>query len=229
LYTNPKTSILFQLLGYPAAFSNTILKGAAKQLVRNPTQNAGKIATAALIMTEVQRGLNYIRSQGESEKYASPAEARLEAIKRWGGNGLLFDQMERAARTAQYSGKVSSYLTAPFGPLPRDILNLYNKPITTLGTRVPGYAAGNMLFGQETMREYRRNLGEFDRALKDNAVPGIKYDPRRSEFAKGGVVNVPQAPPEPDERIDKMTGLPYNIQAGSAFIDEEDPEKTLLG
>ena len=35
-------------------------------------------------------------------------------------------------------------------------------------------------------------------------------------------VNVPQAPEEPDERIDKMTGLPYDIQAGEAFIDEED-------
>jgi len=25
-----------------------------------------------------------------------------------------------------------------------------------------------------------------------------------------------------------MTGLPYNIQAGSAFVDEEDPEKRML-
>ena len=41
--------------------------------------------------------------------------------------------------------------------------------------------------------------------------------------AKGGVVlNVPQAPIEPDERIDKMTGRPYNEQAGEAFTDEED-------
>jgi hypothetical protein len=45
-------------------------------------------------------------------------------------------------------------------------------------------------------------------------------------LAKGGVVeNVPQVPEEPDERIDKMTGLPYNVQAGTAFIDEEDEEK----
>ena len=225
LYTNPKTSILFQLLGYPAAFTNTILKGAAKQLVRNPTQNSAKIVTAGLMMTELQRGLNYIRSQGESENLKTPAEARLEAIKRWGGNGLLFDQIERASNAVKYSGNISMYATLPFGPLPGDIANLYNKPVTTLGTKVPGYAAGNMLFGQETMREYRRSLGELDRAAKDKLVPSFDYDPRRSEFAKGGIVNVPQAPEEPDERIDKMTGLPYNVQAGGAFIDEEDPEK----
>lgn len=51
---------------------------------------------------------------------------------------------------------------------------------------------------------------------------------RREEFARGGEVRIPQAPNEPDERIDKMTGLPYNIQAGKAFIDDEDPEKRML-
>ena len=35
-------------------------------------------------------------------------------------------------------------------------------------------------------------------------------------------VNVPKAPEEPDERIDKMTGMPYDVQAGEAFMDEED-------
>lgn len=50
----------------------------------------------------------------------------------------------------------------------------------------------------------------------------------REGFAKGGEVNVPNAPKEPDERIDKMTGLPYNYQAGKAFIDEEDTETRAL-
>jgi len=46
-------------------------------------------------------------------------------------------------------------------------------------------------------------------------------------FAVGGEVEVPNASPEPDERIDKMTGLPYNLQAGIPFRDEEDPLKRL--
>ena len=45
---------------------------------------------------------------------------------------------------------------------------------------------------------------------------------RREPFSKGGEVNVPQAPTEPDERIDKMTGLPYNVQAGDIMAEEED-------
>jgi hypothetical protein len=49
----------------------------------------------------------------------------------------------------------------------------------------------------------------------------------RMNRAAGGEVNVPQAPKEPDQRIDKMTGLPYDVQAGDAFIDNEDPLRRL--
>ena len=67
---------------------------------------------------------------------------------------------------------------------------------------------------------------------KENLKPDIG-DPTRKEdefidlkLAKGGeVYNVPQVPVEPDERIDKMTGLPYDQQAGEAFIDQEDRTK----
>lgn len=45
---------------------------------------------------------------------------------------------------------------------------------------------------------------------------------KKESFAKGGEVVVPNAPREPDERIDRMTGQPYNLQAGKAFIDEEE-------
>jgi hypothetical protein len=55
------------------------------------------------------------------------------------------------------------------------------------------------------------------------------YEGGREAFSKGGEVDVPQAPIEPDERIDKMTGLPYDLQAGGAFIDEEDREGFSIG
>jgi hypothetical protein len=67
-------------------------------------------------------------------------------------------------------------------------------------------------------------LGREVMALREG-ITGDRLVDRRA-LAKGGVVeNVPQVPKEPDERIDKMTGLPYNVQAGKAFIDEEDKEK----
>ena len=32
----------------------------------------------------------------------------------------------------------------------------------------------------------------------------------KKAYDRGGSVKVPQAPEEPDQRIDKMTGLPYD-------------------
>ena len=49
----------------------------------------------------------------------------------------------------------------------------------------------------------------------------------RPNYDKGGeVLDVPNTTPEPDERIDKMTGMPYNQQAGTAFIDVEDRKES---
>ena len=47
--------------------------------------------------------------------------------------------------------------------------------------------------------------------------------------AVGGEVSspVPNAPAEPDERINKLTGLPYNESAGTAYMDQDDPMRVL--
>ena len=49
-----------------------------------------------------------------------------------------------------------------------------------------------------------------------------RIEKRRNNLAKGGVVDVPNAPAEPDERINKLTGLPYTETAGPAFQDNLD-------
>ena len=43
LHSNPRTTIAFQLLGYPAAFTNTILKGAAKAVTKDAGRNVPKL------------------------------------------------------------------------------------------------------------------------------------------------------------------------------------------
>ena len=46
----------------------------------------------------------------------------------------------------------------------------------------------------------------------------------RQRKAVGGVVTptIPRASKEPDERINKVTGVPYNQTAGIAYQDKED-------
>jgi len=59
-------------------------------------------------------------------------------------------------------------------------------------------------------------------------IPNRQRKPVMPTYAKGGeVLDVPNTASEPDERIDKMTGMPYNQQAGTAFTDVEDREDPL--
>ena len=51
----------------------------------------------------------------------------------------------------------------------------------------------------------------------------------RLGFNIGGEVStvIPNAPIEPDERVNKLTGLPYNETAGTAYMDFDDPLRPL--
>jgi len=58
------------------------------------------------------------------------------------------------------------------------------------------------------------------------------FVPLRDRNAVGGAIKahkVPNAKAESEETIDKMTGLPYDVQAGTAHVDVEDRSPNLLG
>jgi len=80
-------------------------------------------------------------------------------------------------------------------------------------------------FLKQTLLLYKKMTGDYLLEDKDNEPEKKSERPLRLE--KGGVVDVPRASEEPDERIDKMTGRPYDQQAGTAFVDEEDPLRRL--
>jgi len=224
-HTTPGGSLLFQLMGYPTAFSNNILKRGAKRMIRDKEIAAEKLLPTALAMTAVAGATNYMRTRGESFKDKTPMEIGFESLMRWGGSGILVDQVYRARKNTEYLGSVGIPL-AFFGPTVSDVAGAigYRSPIRTLGTKVPFYGLGKPVFGEEAMTEYRQKLGEIDRELSKAVAP----EKEKRNFKKGGeVLDVPNVPEEPDQRIDKMTGLPYDEQAGEAFIDVE--ERSLLG
>jgi LysM repeat protein len=226
LHSKPTTSILFGLMGYPAAFTNTVLKGAIQKSVQDPVRNLAKIGVTGLLMTETARMTNWIRSRGENEKDKSTIEIYLEAMARWGAFGIGADQLLRAQKTAQYTGKPGAALaTAPFGPVVGDAANLVLRgPAQMLGSKVPGSSMGNAVLGKESMQEFRKLTREMDQKLLEAITGDKKFESKM--FNIGGEVNVPNAPAEPDERINKITGQPYNYEAGAAFMDSDDPLKT---
>ena len=145
----------------------------------------------------------------------------------------MFQQLERASETAEYTGTLAPFVAAPFGPLGSDIASAVyqGRPYQTLGSKAPFYSmfgsVANITGNEDEYEEYKEYFKKRDREFRRNLQTKKPYK-ARDVFAKGGLVEVPNAPAEPDERIDKMTGQPYNEQAGLAFIDEEDPKPISL-
>ena len=219
--SNPKTAVFGQLLGYPAAFTNTILKGMAKQTARNPETLFTQHIPAAAVMTGIAAFTNGVRTNGESWEDKEGFEIATDGFIRWGGNGVLADMMKRGSESAQYYQEPMAYFTGA-GVVAGDAYNLVRQGdlLTWLGSKTPGRGAINAIFGpfeatEDFAEDYTDWLRAMDKRLADFVVPEKK--------ATGGIVeNVAQVIEEPDERIDRMTGLPYNIQAGGAFVDEEE-------
>ena len=103
--------------------------------------------------------------------------------------------------------------------------------LVDLGVKTPVRVVRELAAGDEegALREFGEKLPIVGSAANvAERVLGKPLIINRDERAKAGEINnVPNAPEEPDERIDKMTGMPYDQQAGTAFVDEEDPLRRL--
>ena len=222
---NPKTQIFFQLLGYPIAFTRVVLGNAGRDIIKSPLRNTAGVLGAATAMMYTARFTNWVRSGGKSEEEGE-YEANKKAFLRAGFGGILYDGIERGAKAREVWQSNLAGALGPLGPIGSDVYRLVKTGDLGhfLKSKLPGYAA---------FKAIERDTGipidtATDELRKDiNEVLRVDAGKRDLQYKKGGEVNVPNAPEEPDERVDRMTGLPYNFQAGIAFRDEEDPIKRL--
>ena len=212
--SDPKTAWLFELMGYPTAFTNKVLKDMARgtvQYAKNP-EHAAQIVAGSLIMTASAMGINQTRAyiQGRDLSDKSFLDNAIDGFTRNGFIPVLGESINRAKTTYEFSGQPIRALGELGGPAVSDAARMaaYGNIWSVIGPRfVPGYYA----------------MSEEKRQDVDNFFEDIGKTQKKSPYAKGGVVtNVDQVPTEPDERIDKMTGLPYDIQAGEAYVDVEE-------
>ncbi len=192
LFSNPKRAVLFQLLSYPAAFTNTVLKGAAKSMIKAPKKNVGKTLAAGTIMTGMARWSNYVRTDGESERGKDTDEIIMAAIARWGGNGLLLDSFQRAQTATKYTKSNLSYAAMPFGPAVSDTISLIQQGIIpTVGNKVPllsGSYFGKEILGEPTVRRYRRGLKQTQKDVFGGLIQDFDETPSAIKFNLGGTV-----------------------------------------
>jgi len=179
--------LFVQFAGYPTAFNNTVLKGMARSMVRDPVANVPKIMGATTMMTGVAVMTNAIRSEGRSLQQED-TKVMAEAVRRWGGFGP-YEYIHKYLEGAKYGGReTAAAIKAPLGPLPADLIDsvVTDKSIAEIiGTNIPFYSAlkkNEKIFGvipsRNDIKRFTRNLGQ-----------DVVYDKDSVEsFAEGGEV-----------------------------------------
>jgi hypothetical protein len=235
----PMGTVLLQFMGYPTAFSNTVLKNFYGQAARDPIRGGGKVLSTGLLMTMAAAGTNWVRNGGSfkdsSGEEQDAGEIAFEAVSRWGGFGYG-EYIKNARENAEIGGgTLGSVTKAVTGPIVGDAIDaiLYRKgPGELLATNTPGYSLYRALPSLVENNSFKQDVKEvgksIDRAiglkppLREQSYQAYLQRPRRDyleqvkPYAEGGEVfsNVPRASVNPSSRIDRMTGMPYEDQAG---------------
>ena len=219
-FSTPSAQLLVQFAGYPTVFNNTILKRFANEAVNSPAQSLPKVIPTVLLMSGVAHIGNTIRSQGANLKDYETGRDKddgtliFEAVRRWGGIGPFDYAAKYDNEYDRNAGTLTSIAKTFAGPLPQDFIDgiLYRKNIPEiLVTNVPGYG----LIPADIRKEMRS-------AARGKTSKTKKY--KAKQYARGGLVmNVPNVKEEPDEMINRQTGLPFNASS-EAVQDLEDRE-----
>jgi len=172
------------------------------------------------VENQIKLFVENVENKEDLKTIMEDSEIIFNAIRRWGGFGP-FDYGARFGKEIEYNDNLLTSLAKAFsGPLPQDIIDEFRYgagPISFAAKNAPGLAAYDLIFGEGTSKNLKKGARKIDQEVKDSL-----FGDDRLGYKTGGEVDVPQAPDEPDERIDKLTGLPYNQQAGTAFQDAEE-------
>ncbi len=171
-------------------------------------------------LKDLGRNITDVQSLEDLNYTVEDSEIIFNAIRRWGGFGP-FDYAARFATESEFNPNIlTSIPKSLLGPSMQDIydeIRFGSGPFGLVSKNLPGISAYDMIFGEGTAK----TIKDAGRELDKEYIQSFFKD--RDYYAKGGeVYDVPQAPIEPDERIDKLTGRPYNEQAGTAFQDAEE-------
>jgi len=237
LHSLPSTRWAFGLMGFPTAFSNTVLKNLARDLSKDLRDKeltaTPQILAALMTMTMASLAGNTIRTGGKNIEDLDSGEKTItdELQSAWKRAGLYgpFEYSVNYENSNKYNNKIEAGLKTATGPSFDDVYDAvvhamgydtFRGPAGVVFERMPFATLLRKLF-PEKYKEFQKEFRKIDKETAGYLGPeGFnrkeKPNPYVPLFSKGGIVegedNVPFTKEDPADRINPYTGEPYQEQ-----------------
>ena len=228
-HSMPSTRWAFGLMGFPTAFSNTVLKNAAREVAidarTGSLKGTGQAISGVTAMTSIAMFGNTIRSNGKNLEDLESGEKDIgdEVLDAAIRTGLLgpTEQLYRTQKGLEYDNFARSITQRFTGPAVDDILRFFDDwtgPLSFGVDEVPGIALLRST-NPEAYKEIKSAAREADKAL--GLTRKTKTKEKEKEvyiplYSTGGIVkgkdDVPYTKEDPSDRVDSFTGKPYSDQ-----------------
>lgn len=181
-----------------------------------------KYAIANLSVDHVTKGTDLVKSYTEKQEFRLAAAKELHrkilAAQYFMSDSQIMQIMVSKGIGAKEAEKIIGNYFEPTPISERLELDIYKKTPLDKNQK-----------HNDIVRKLKKEYAKFFKMrLIEPSKAEEYFSEDREGMEKGGeVTDVPNVPTEPDQRIDKMTGMPYDQQAGTAFVDEEDPIRRL--
>ncbi len=236
-HSMPSTRWAFGLMGFPTAFSNTVLKNAAREVAKDVRGKefvgTPQVLSGVTAMTAIAMFGNTLRSKGQNLEDLESGEKDIgdEVLDAAVRTGLLgpTEQLYRTQKGLEYDNFIRSVTQRFTGPAVDDILRIFDDwtgPLTFAVDEVPGIALLRST-NPEAYKEIKSAAREADKAAGLTRKTKTKEEEEEVYiplYSTGGLVegkdDVPYTKENPADRVDPFTGSPYSEQMARLGLAE---------
>ena len=227
-HSMPSTRWAFGLMGFPTAFSNTVLKNAVREVSKDirgkELAATPQVLSGITTMTMIAMFGNTLRSKGKNLEDLESGEKDIgdEILDAAVRTGLLgpTEQLYRTQKGLEYDNFVRSVTQRFTGPAVDDILRFFDDwvgPLSFAVDEIPGIALLRST-NPEAYKEIKKSAREADKALNLTRKTKPKKEKEKENtplYATGGLVSGPEVTDtkeDPADRVNPFTGSPYSDQ-----------------
>ena len=242
-HSMPSTRWAFGLMGFPTAFSNTVLKNAVREVAidarsRESFKGTSQAISGVTVMTAIAMFGNTLRSKGRNLEELESGETDIgeEILEAAIRTGLLGpgEQVYRTVEDKEYTNLIRAITQRFTGPAVNDVIKFFDSwvgPLSIGVDKIPGIALLRTT-NPETYKEIKSLAKEADKAAgftaqrktkeeeKETPVPLYSTGGRVNKFTGGSLTDEYKYYNQLSEEVEKLP------EKAEKFIEEREERRT---